>query len=91
LKELLDKSYSQNPHYIKGHSTRISSKLEDILAKINGFSYSIEGGFLRWSYWNTDEGVLQFPIGSVEFEQWENDIFNATINTFEDLEPFLAS
>jgi hypothetical protein len=91
LKELLDNSYSQNPHYIKGFATKISQKLDDILKIVDGFSYIVENGYLKWKYYGTDDGVLQYRIGSIEFEQWENDLFNATIQTFEDLESFLAS
>lgn len=90
LAELLERCYSQNPHYIKGFSNKISGKLADILNGIIEFSYSIEGGFLKWNFGTTDEGVLSYRIGSLEFEQWENDLFNATVKTFEDLEPFLA-
>jgi hypothetical protein len=90
LAELLERCYSQNPHYIKGFSNKISGKLADILKEIAEFSYLIEGGFLKWKFGRTDEGVLSYRIGSLEFEQWENDLFNATIKTFEDLEPFLA-
>lgn len=91
LKELLDKSYAQNPHFIRGLSTGISQRLSGILNSIEGFSYTIENGFLKWNFNTTDEGVLEYRIGSIEFEQWENDLFNAIIKTFEDLEPFLAS
>jgi len=91
LKDLLDIGYSQNPHYIKGFSAKISGKLEGIFNSVDGLSYELEAGFLKWRFKNTDEGVLQYRIGSVEFEQWENDVFNAEIKTFEDLELFLAS
>jgi hypothetical protein len=90
LTVLLNKCFSQNPHYIKGFSDKISDKLADILNSLRGFSYVIEGGFLKWIFGLTDEGVISFRIGSIEFEQWENDLFNARIKTFEDLEPFLA-
>jgi len=91
LKDLLDIGYRQNPHYIKGSFAKISGKLEGIFKDVDGFSYELEAGFLKWSFKNTDEGVLQYRIGSFEFEQWENDVFNAIIKTFEDLELFLAS
>src|SRR5258708_33203067 len=91
LKELLSRSYAQNPHFIKGFSTEISQKLSDILKSLERFSYKVENGFLNWDFNETDNGVLEYRIGSMEFEQWENDIFNATIKSFEDLEPFLAS
>jgi hypothetical protein len=91
LKEVLDRCYNISPHYIKGFSRRISKGLEEIIKSINGLDYKVEGGFLKWNFRNTDEGVIQYRIGSTEFEKWENDLYNATILTFEDLEPFLVS
>jgi hypothetical protein len=91
LKEILNKSHTQNPNYIKGHSNKLSHKLSNILNSISGFSYEVENGFLKWKFNKTDEGVLEHRIGSMEFEQWENDIFNKEIKTFEDLESSLSS
>jgi hypothetical protein len=90
LKDIIDKSHSQNPNYIKGHLNKISHKLSEILNSINGFTYEIENGFLKWKFNSTDEGVLKYRIGSSEFEQLENDIFNSDIKSYEDLEPFLS-
>jgi hypothetical protein len=91
LEEILDRCYNINPHYIKGFSKRISKGLEKVLTNIKGLDFEVEGGFLKWNFRKTDEGVVQYRIGSMEFERWESDLFNATILTFEDLEPFLVS
>ena len=90
LEDILNKSYSLKPNFIKGHLTKLSHTLSKILNSINGFTYEIENGFLKWKFNNTDEGVLKYGIGSREFEQLENDIFNTDIKSFEDLEPFLS-
>jgi hypothetical protein len=90
LSELLDKCFIQNPHYIKGFYNKISAKLEEIFSRIEGLLWEVEGGFIKWRFGRKDEGVISYRIGSAEFEQWENDLFNATIVTFEDLEPFLV-
>ena len=91
LRELLNSCYTINPNFIKGHSTRVSQKLNDIFLTLEGFDFVVENGFLQWSYNATDSGVLQYRIGTREFEQWENDVFNSDIKKFEDIEPFLAS
>ncbi|HWK04348.1 MAG TPA: hypothetical protein VNS58_11985 [Puia sp.] len=91
LEELLNKSYAQNPHFIKGLSTKISEKLSSVFRSVERFKYKVENGFLIWDFNGTDNGILEYRIGSMEYEQWENDIFNATIKTFEDLELFLVS
>jgi hypothetical protein len=92
LKEIIDRSYASNPNYIKGTSADVSKNLSDIFKSIKGFIYIVENGYLRWNFNGTDEGTLSHRIGSQEFEQWENDIFNAstTIKVFEDMEPFLT-
>ena len=91
LKDLLDKSRGLNPNYIKGQANQISEKLSGILQSIPHFSFALENSFLKWSYQKTDEGVLAYRIGSLEYEQWESDVFRAEIKTFEDLESFLSS
>lgn len=90
LRVILDKCYSLNPHYMRGFNNKISNKLADIFNGIEQFSYIVEGGLLQWKFGLRYEGNLSCRIGSQEYEQWENDIFNASIKTFEDLEPFLA-
>lgn len=91
FREILNRSQSQNPNFIKGYNNILSHKLSNILNSISHFSYEVENGFLKWKFKNTDEGVLEYKIGSIEFEQWENDVFNKEIKTFEDLESFLSS
>jgi hypothetical protein len=87
----LDRSQAQNPNFIRGFGTEVSKKLSEILKSIIGFSYTIECGYLNWRFNDTDEGILKYCIGSFKYEQWENDVFNTVIKTFEDLEPLLPS
>lgn len=91
LKGLISRCRELTPNYIKGEANVLSGKITGILGSIDGFFFVLEGGFLRWNYRDTDEGVLAYSIGSQRFEQWENDIFNANIKTFEDLESFLSA
>lgn len=88
---LIDGSCNLNPHYIKGRSNAVSRKLNDIFKSIAGFSYKVENGFIAWKYYDSDSGTIQYVIGSNEFEQWENDVFNSEIKSFEDLESFLSA
>lgn len=90
LADILEGCYRQNPHYIKGFENRISRQLEEVFGEIEGFRYSIEGGYIRWRFKNTDEGVVMFRIGSKEFIQWEMEVLNTSISTFENLEPLLS-
>ncbi|WP_315815133.1 hypothetical protein [Paraflavitalea speifideaquila] len=58
---------------------------------IPGFKFEVQNSYIVWSYLATDNGTVGLRIGSQEFEQWENDIFQlAPIQTFEDLEPYLS-
>jgi hypothetical protein len=91
LGELLDRCHQQNPNYIKGQAESLSNKLNDILKSIDGFSFEIEKGYLRWRYRDTDMGVFSYALNSKEFLQMENDIFNTDIKCFEDLESFLST
>lgn len=90
LAEILEKCVRQNPHYIRGLQDNISQRLTNIFSNIDGFIYAIERGYISWTYRDTDNGTLSYRIGSSEFEQWENDVFNVEpFNSFEDIEPFL--
>lgn len=89
LKELLDRCYDANPHYIKGFDNRISAALEKRFSEVKGFLYSLEGGYITWSYPPSDSGVISARIGSKEFIEWENEIIQANPRTFEDLETYL--
>lgn len=91
LRYILDRCHQQNPTYIKGQQGDISNKLKIIFNSIEGFKFEIENGFITWEFNSTDSGVISYEITSKEFSQLENDIFNADIKTFEDLESFLSS
>ena len=91
LSEIIDKCHSLKPNYIRGLEDTISEKLRLILDNIPGFTYTVEGGYINWQYKDTDKGTVSYRIGTIEFDQWENDVFNAgTLTTFEELEPYLT-
>ena len=90
LEELLDVCYKQNPHYIKGFDTRVSKELKEALDRIAGFSHKIEGGYIRWTYEETDDGVVSYQIGSVGFLNWESQVIGLNANNFDELESFLT-
>ena len=91
LNTLLDKCYSQNPHYIKGFDNKISNRLTEIFKSVKQFSFNINNGFIEWEYNGTDLGTVSYRIGSKEFEQFENDLFpNENIKSFNDLEQYLT-
>lgn len=90
LKEILQQCNANSPNYIKGFINQISSELRTILSSITGFSFQIQNGYIKWAFNNTDEGILQYIIGSQEFIQWENDIRNSTFSSFNDIEPYLS-
>ena len=90
LDTLLDKCYSQNPHYIKGFDNKISNRLSEIFKSVKYFNFNINNGFIQWEYNGTDLGTVSYRIGSKEFEQFENDLFaNENIKSFNDLEQYL--
>lgn len=91
LTELMDRAHAQSPNYIKGLVNTISLKLSGVFETIKGFIYHIENGYIVWEYNATDSGVVEYLIGSLKYNQWESDIFNAEIQTFEDLESFLSA
>jgi len=64
LGEIIENCYRLNPHYIRGLENKISASLEKLFAAIAGFTYKVEGGYIRWTFNNTDEGTLMFRIGS---------------------------
>ncbi len=91
IADLLNKCYNENPNYIKGFENRVSENLKRVLESINGFTFTVEHGYLVWRYLNSDKGILQYAIGTKGFVQWENDVANLGANvTFEILEPFLS-
>lgn len=92
LKQYIDRCVAINPNFLKGGNAQLSDKLSGILSGIPGFKFEVQNSYLVWSYLSTDNGTLGLKIGSQEFEQWENDIFQlASIQTFEDIEPYLPA
>jgi hypothetical protein len=92
LSKIREKIAATKLNYIKGSSNNIiSQKLKNIFHSIGGFTYTVSDGIIEWIYNKTDSGTLLHRIGTKEFEQWENDVFNADIKTFEQLESFLSA
>ena len=90
LGDIIATCYNLNPNYLKGFSERISTQLKEILDSIIGFTYKVENGYIVWSYGKTDSGTISFPIGSRDFLQWENDLFNLPrTQLFEGIESYL--
>jgi hypothetical protein len=79
---------TSSPHFFKGGGNHVSVQLDTLLRSINGLTFNISNGTLEWSFNNgSDSGALSFQIGSVEFNQFENDILNFPIGTtFETVE-----
>lgn len=91
LDEILNKCFAQNPHYIRGFQNKISNQLHEIFTDIPDFNYIVEGGYIKWSYGASDEGTVSCRIGSAEYENWENEIFNSgPFANFEEIEQHLV-
>ena len=86
LSDLKSDCLNINPNYFKGFENEINEKLKAIFLSVNGFEYRVENGFIVWKYLSSDVGTLSFAIGTKEFLQWENDVLNAHIQNFDDLE-----
>ncbi len=91
LKRYIDGCHASNPNFFKGAGTKLSDKLAAIFANIRGFNYTLQNGYISWTYEQSDNGVIPHAIGTWQFEQWENDIFQLDpISTFDDIEPYLS-
>jgi hypothetical protein len=90
LRQIQDICYRISPNYLKGYSGGISPALATVFAGIEGFFFEMENGYFKWSYNDTDHGILIFPQGTQEYAQWENNMLQlGNVNRFEQLESFL--
>lgn len=91
LKDYIEKCFNVNPNYFRGADARISERLFDILSSIKDFQQKVQNSYIVWRYRESDSGVLSHRIGTREYEQWENDIFQLTdVKSFEDIEALLV-
>ncbi len=90
LENLLNHCHDTNPHYIRGHANQIPARVKVLIQNIKGFTFEVQNGYITWRYELTDSGVVSAAIGSLAFNQWENEILEyGKFDNFEDLEPFL--
>ncbi|GAB4093065.1 hypothetical protein [Flaviaesturariibacter terrae] len=90
LQELINQCHSSNPNYIKGLTNQVPAPLAAILDRIAGFTYDVQGGYIVWKFGPSDEGTINYQIGTTSFLQWENDVVNEKPSDFETLEPYLS-
>lgn len=90
--EILNKARESTPSYIRSFSqeSQLDPEVENILNKIDNFSYNLSKGFLHWSYGGgLEEGTLAYSIDTDRFRQFQELIKKNNPTSFEQLETFL--
>lgn len=90
LREILEKSRQSQPSYIRyfgSQDVQIDPEVKKILAKIQGFTYSISKGFLQWQFANgLEEGTLPYSIETENFRRFQERVKQNKPRTFDELE-----
>ncbi|MEQ8997294.1 MAG: hypothetical protein RID53_12430 [Coleofasciculus sp. B1-GNL1-01] len=90
LREILEKSRQSQPSYIRyfgSQDVQIDPEVKKILAKIQGFTYSISKGFLQWQFANgLEEGTLPYSIETENFRRFQERVKQNKPMTFDELE-----
>jgi hypothetical protein len=90
--EILKKAKDSTPSYIRSFETewQLDPEVEEILSKIDGFTYNLRRGFLHWEFQNgLDEGTLSYSIETDRFQRFQTLIKRNRPTSFEELEVFL--
>lgn len=64
-------------------------KFDETLMQIKGFSYTIKKGFFEWSFLDLDSGLLEYPVNSKKFIEFQHVVIKEGSSTFEELERHL--
>jgi hypothetical protein len=90
LRGILEKSRQSQPSYIRyfgSQDVQIDPEVKKILAKIQGFTYSISKGFLQWQFANgLEEGTLPYSIETENFRRFQERVKQNQPMTFDELE-----
>lgn len=90
LGELWEAVLAHEPNYIRfTPETDVVEKFDQILMQIEGFSYTIADGYFEWAYLDMDSGMLEYPVDSDKFDEFQSVIIKEEPSTFEDLERHL--
>lgn len=90
LGELWEAVLAHEPNYIRfTPETDVVEKFDQILTQIQGFSYTIADGYFEWTYLDLDSGMLEYPVNSDKFSEFQSVIIKEEPSTFEDLERHL--
>lgn len=69
-------------------ASRLQEKVKEILGAIDGFSYSIIGGFFSWEF-GADSGVYPYDCTEPAFEAFQKAVIALSPKTFDALEGVL--
>lgn len=90
LDELWNKIRRHEPNYLRQpEHIDIRPEFDQILRHIEGFSYTVDSGFFEWQYRATDSGMLDYPVGSEQFDRLQTRVITDEPGTFEELERHL--
>lgn len=91
IKEIFEKIKINQVSFIRSKDVLdISDELDQVLSNILGFRFIIENNFIKWTFKNTDSGILRFEIGSDEFQQIEQQILDIRPTNFTNLEEIIT-
>lgn len=91
INQILEKIKRNQVSFISfGENLDISDELDVILSSIEGFRFIIENNYIKWTYRNTDKGIILFEIGSEEFIQIEQQILREVPSNFTNLEEIIT-
>ncbi|GAB1538620.1 hypothetical protein NUACC21_12820 [Scytonema sp. NUACC21] len=92
IMDILKKTQDFIPSYIRSFQTelQLDPEVDKILSAIDGFTYNLTRGFLRWEFQNgLDEGTLSYSIETKRFQKFQKLIKKNKPSSFEELEVFL--
>ena len=94
ISTFLRKANKDSPNYIRnlelGEHDQLKPECVTILDNISDFSYSVEKGFLRWSYMqDLESGTLGYDCSDLKFEKFQEILINQKPKDFDGLEGIL--
>lgn len=90
--EVLKKAQEITPSFIRSFNQerQLDPDVENILSKIEDFSYNLARGFLHWKYRDgLEEGTLTYSMDTERFMRFQELLKKQSPTTFEELEGFL--
>jgi hypothetical protein len=87
---ILKRAQQSSPSYIRSFvAVSLDPDVESILESIQGLTYEVSRGFLKWQFRGLQEGTLSYSCDDERFTAFQNHIKKNCPATFDELEGLL--